>query len=63
MKALCIICYGAAQILSNICRKETQLGPVTALSGVVPGVFAIKGAQCNALAFMSLLACQLVLIQ
>lgn len=63
MMAFCVICFGAAQILSNICRKETQPGPVIALCGVVPGVFAIKGAQCDALAFKSLLACQLVFIQ
>lgn len=30
MKVHCIICYGAAQIFSNISRKETQSGPVIA---------------------------------
>lgn len=64
---LCTICSGAAQNLvpfwsaifetfSNICSKEVRPDPGIALFGVAPGVFALTGTQCDALAFLSLSA-------
>lgn len=47
------------ETFSNICSKQRR--PDT-LFGVAPGVFAVTGAQCDALAFLSLLAQWLVLI-